>query len=1099
MGSHLQKFHKWILVFVVVTVVFAVLLFFTGHTLAGPLASHTFQLSGKVSDQSDNPIAGATVEVLTASTSMVVASDTTDTNGNYSISIVGGTYDVRVTPPAGSNLQMSQILGIALTGPNIIDIILVPIGPNIIVSGRVLDGAGSPVPNQVIQLFPSVGGTFFMRTTQSDGTYSFEIPAGEYEIQMRNISQTVISVPRYDLNTLTDHYLSLTADTILDITLPLKRVDVRVQDAQGNPVPGVELQAPNPQPTNYELEIAGVPAFGRSVYHSGYFPITDANGNATMWLFPTPGSSGYTISAVPPASSPFTAAIVSDVIVQDDIALTMTLESPITLSGRVLDGAGSPVPNQVIQLFPSVGGTFFMRTTQSDGTYSFEIPAGEYEIQMRNISQTVISVPRYDLNTLTDHYLSLTADTILDITLPLKRVDVRVQDAQGNPVPGVELQAPNPQPTNYELEIAGVPAFGRSVYHSGYFPITDANGNATMWLFPTPGSSGYTISAVPPASSPFTVFTVSNVQVTSDKVEVIVLQFIHDRPVTVASIDPEPDAEGIHSGPVTVILSATAFTGFSIESTFYSVNGGPEQIYTEPFVISDDGVHVIEYWSVDNAGVFEAPKTLTIEIQSNQPPTVNAGGPYIVDEGGSVVVTAVGSDPDGDPLTYAWDLNNDGVFDTLGGSVTFSAANLDGPGTHIITVRVTDPGGLSATDTATVEVVNFAPTADFANITGDLNIGGTATLAFSNQFDPGAADVAAGFVYSYDCTGDGVFDVTDITDASYDCIYAAAGTFNAIGRIKDKDGGFTDYQAVVFVNAPPVLTVNQPSVEVNEGQVAGNSGGVSDPDGDMVTLNVSLGTITNNGDGTWSWNFPTVDGPADSQTVTINASDGRGGTAQLTFSLVVYNVAPTVNAGADAAIFSGETFTVNATFTDPGILDTHTATIDFGTGSGPQPAAVAQGAGSGSLTGSQTYFVPNSYTVTVCVTDSDGGTGCDSLAVQVSALQVLIDIKPGSDPNSINLGSRGVVPVAILSSPTFDATTVDPTTVRLADAAVRVRGNGQPQASVQDMNHDGLPDLVVQVDTEALAIAEGDVQAILTGRTYAGVYITGVDSVWIVP
>ena len=143
--------------------------------------------------------------------------------------------------------------------------------------------------------------------------------------------------------------------------------------------------------------------------------------------------------------------------------------------------------------------------------------------------------------------------------------------------------------------------------------------------------------------------------------------------------------------------------------------------------------------------------------------------------------------------------------------------------------------------------------------------------------------------------------------------------------------------------------------------------------------------------------------------------------------------------------------------------------------------------------------MPNSYTVTVCVTDSDGGTGCDSLAVQVSALQVLIDIKPGSDPNSINLGSRGVVPVAILSSPTFDATTVDPTTVRLADAAVRVRGNGQPQASVQDMNHDGLPDLVVQVDTEALAIAEGDVQAILTGRTYAGVYITGVDSVWIVP
>jgi len=57
-------------------------------------------------------------------------------------------------------------------------------------------------------------------------------------------------------------------------------------------------------------------------------------------------------------------------------------------------------------------------------------------------------------------------------------------------------------------------------------------------------------------------------------------------------------------------------------------------------------------------------------------------------------------------------------------------------------------------------------------------------------------------------------------------------------------------------------------------------------------------------------------------------------------------------------------------------------------------------------------------------------------------IRVAIDIKPGSDPNSINLSSAGVVPVAILSSATFDATQVDPASVTLAGARVKLIGKG---------------------------------------------------------
>jgi hypothetical protein len=54
-----------------------------------------------------------------------------------------------------------------------------------------------------------------------------------------------------------------------------------------------------------------------------------------------------------------------------------------------------------------------------------------------------------------------------------------------------------------------------------------------------------------------------------------------------------------------------------------------------------------------------------------------------------------------------------------------------------------------------------------------------------------------------------------------------------------------------------------------------------------------------------------------------------------------------------------------------------------------------------------------------------------------SFIEVTIDIKPGSDPNAINPSSRGVIPVAILTTESFDATTVSPITVRFGPAGAR--------------------------------------------------------------
>jgi hypothetical protein len=114
-------------------------------------------------------------------------------------------------------------------------------------------------------------------------------------------------------------------------------------------------------------------------------------------------------------------------------------------------------------------------------------------------------------------------------------------------------------------------------------------------------------------------------------------------------------------------------------------------------------------------------------------------------------------------------------------------------------------------------------------------------------------------------------------------------------------------------------------------------------------------------------------------------------------------------------------------------------------------------------------------------------------------LRVSIDIKPGSNPNSVNLGSGGTLPVAILSTLQFDAREVDPLSITLAGAQVRLKGKGTPMTSIEDVDGDGLLDLVVHVSTEALQLSGSDTEAILCGQTFAGKEIRGTDSVRIVP
>jgi hypothetical protein len=106
------------------------------------------------------------------------------------------------------------------------------------------------------------------------------------------------------------------------------------------------------------------------------------------------------------------------------------------------------------------------------------------------------------------------------------------------------------------------------------------------------------------------------------------------------------------------------------------------------------------------------------------------------------------------------------------------------------------------------------------------------------------------------------------------------------------------------------------------------------------------------------------------------------------------------------------------------------------------------------------------------------------------AIPVSIDIRPGGFPNSINPFSKGVIPVAILTTPVFDAATVDPATVRFGP-----NGAAASTFALQDVDLDGDLDLALQFKIQDTGIVCGTTSATLTGKTLAGHAITGTDSV----
>jgi len=411
----------------------------------------------------------------------------------------------------------------------------------------------------------------------------------------------------------------------------------------------------------------------------------------------------------------------------------------------------------------------------------------------------------------------------------------------------------------------------------------------------------------------------------------------------------------------------------------------------------DEGSYTVGLRVTDDDGG-QATATAAVTA-TNTAPVADAGGPYSGPQGSPIALDGSGSsDPDGTLSLYEWDCTDDGSYDTSSASPSGSSCTYPADGAYILRLRVTDDDGSQATDTATVTSANTPPIADAGGpYSGDEGVAIAVDAA-------GSTDVGGSIVLvEWDCDNDGAFEISGTTTAAT-CTYPDQGSFSAAVRVTDDNGASdTNVGSVSVGNVDPDLD----SLVTNDGDEGSSlsfSVSATDVAADTVTVTWDFG------DGTTDVGASVSHTYADDGTfsIVVTATDEDGGSATLTGSSIIANVAPVLTSSPPVNAVQGALYTYAPTVTDPGD-EVFAWTLSPGA-----PAAMTLDPSTGSIEWTPTYAdsLVGSFSLVLTVDDGDGATDAQSWTIAVSSLDTDGDGLPddwendnGLNPNDPNDGA----------------------------------------------------------------------------------------------
>jgi len=341
---------------------------------------------------------------------------------------------------------------------------------------------------------------------------------------------------------------------------------------------------------------------------------------------------------------------------------------------------------------------------------------------------------------------------------------------------------------------------------------------------------------------------------------------------------------------------------------------------------------------------------------------------------------------------YAFDCGSGlGAF---GPDTTTSCPTTD-DGTLTVGGSIADKDGGRTDATASVDVVNVAPTGDLSN-DGPIDEGSSATISFSHAHDPSPADEAS-LRYVFDCGGGDLSGATYATASPVDHVSCGFddGPESPVvtGAVLDDDGGIGAYSTTVDVrNVAPTGDLGNDG-PVGEGSpVTVSFSGLRDPSpldraslrfafdcdgGDLSTVSYADGGAQDHATCT----FP--DGPA-SPTVTGVVIDRDGGRTATSTTIEVRNVAPTADLSNDGPIDEGSSATISFSHAhDPSPADEASLRYVFDCTGGDLSGAVYATASPVDHVSCAFDDGPASPVVTGAVLDRDGGFSAYDAVVHV--------------------------------------------------------------------------------------------------------------------